>query len=96
MSRPGILVRNVRETYHELGVFEFKVVLDPKRYPDPSEVWVKMVDSDGSPMDFSIRRWGTKLNVTFTVDDRVADGVASLRLGLGEKQTEMVTYWIIK
>jgi hypothetical protein len=92
-------VYNLRETYHELGVYEFKVVLNQRFFKNSHDSDMTMVDSDGKPMAFSVKKWGRKMNCTFTIDNNVADGVASIRLFLAGKTQDppvRLTLWVIK
>lgn len=95
-----IVVYNLRETYHELGVYEFKVVLDPKLYKSSHASEAIMLDSDGNQMSFKLNKWGRKMNFTMKIDERVPDGVSVVRLNLvrddGTRINQMLSFWIIK
>lgn len=94
------VVYDLRETYHELGIYEFKVVLNPKLFKNGHDSVVKMVDSDGRIMDFEVHKWGRKLNFKFTVDQDVSDGVSMVNIYVTDKKGkdhfERLTFWIIK
>lgn len=96
----GFVVYGLRETYAELGKYEFRVVLDPKRYSDCHESSLTIVDSDGKPMVYDVRRWGRKLNCSFVVNDATADGVSSVNMELksndGSIEKFRLSMWIIK
>lgn len=96
---PAYIAYNVRETYHELGTFEFKLVFDTTA-ADPSTTDLSILDSDGKPVPFRSRRWGKKLNCSFDITDEVADGVAVVNLSFttvrGEQRRERLTFWVIK
>jgi hypothetical protein len=99
-SPAKFLVYNLRETYHEPGRFEFKIVLNGRFFRNSHLSEVEIVDSDGKPMRHEVSKWGRKINCVFVIDDRVSDGVAHARLTLvperGEKIKERVSWWVIK
>lgn len=94
------LVYGKRETYHELGSFELKVVLDPKRFKDARGSELSFLDSDRKPIRSEVKMWGRKLNCRFVLDESVADGVAIvnmvLRDGLGSFSSGSFTFWVVK
>jgi hypothetical protein len=94
------VVYNLRETYHELGQYEFKVVLNPKFFKNSHRSELILVDSDGKPMRFDVKKWGRKINCSFTIDPTVADGVSQAHLKLLTEKEELVagrlTFWVIK
>lgn len=102
MARPveKFVAYNLRETYHELGEYEFKVVLHPKVFKNSHNSELSIVDSDGKPMKFTVKKWGRKINCTFLVDEAVADGVSVARLMMkdekGETHQGRLSFWVIK
>lgn len=94
------VVYNIRETYHELGTYEIKIVLSPKHFKNGHLSDIVIVDSDGKPMKHDVQKWGRKINCTFTIDPTVSDGVAAIRMNLvtakERKVQKMLTFWIIK
>lgn len=96
----GFVVYGLRETYAELGEYEFRVVLDPRTYSDCHESNLSIVDSDGNRMVHTLRRWGRKMNCSFVVDEETADGVSSINLELksndGSINKSRLSMWIIK
>lgn len=94
------VVYNLRETYHEYGVYEFKIVLSPKHFKNSHMCDMKLTDSDGNEMKYELKKWGRKLNCIFTVDKDVSDGVSSI--GLELKDDKDLThsfrkyFWVIK
>lgn len=91
------IVYNLRETYHELGEYEFKIVLDPAHFKNSQTCEVAIVDSDRRPLTFKVNKWGRKINVKFTIDGSVADGVASIDLiEMDKGETSRMNCWIIK
>lgn len=99
-TRKPFVVYNLRETYAELGNFEFKVVMDQKFAKDGHLEELQLVDSDMKPIRHEARRWGRKVNLSFTIDETVADGVASCHMkfvsGNGVTIPGKITFWIIK
>jgi hypothetical protein len=94
------VVYNLRETYAELGEFEFKVVLNPRFFKNSHDSDMTVVDSDGRLMVFELKKWGRKMNCRFTVNDETADGVALARVVLrdsrGNEIPVQLTWWVIK
>lgn len=96
MPSPRYQVYNLRETYHELGEYQFKIVLHPRFYKSGHDFRVEMFDSSNKPMRFRHEVWGRKLNVDFTIDDSVSDGVARADIFRGDNRLVRLTWWIIK
>ena len=102
MAKPAdkYVVYNLRETYHELGEYEFKVVLNPRSFRNSHLSEMALVDSDGKPMRFELKKWGRKMNCSFHIDEKVADGIAVAKLSLkderGTEVTGRVQFWVIK
>lgn len=94
------IVYGLRETYHELGEYEFKVVLNPKFFKNghSSSVWMR--DSDGKPMNFDVKNWGRKMNFRFSIDSSVSDGLAFVGIDVrnesGVSHQIRFSYWVIK
>jgi hypothetical protein len=91
---------NLMEVYAYPGDQSVKFIIDPSESPGIDQVEVRMTNSDGRPMDLSFKRWGTKLNVSFTIDERTPDGVAIVDVVLrgrviGEVR-ERFDFWVIK
>lgn len=96
MPSPRYQVYNLRETYHEFGQYEFKVVLSPKFYKTGHEFRVEMFDSSRNKMNYKMEVWGRKLNVTFDLGPSVSDGVAFVNVFRGNNQLAQFSFWIIK
>jgi len=94
------VIYNLRETYHELGKFDFKIVLDPKFFKNGSLSEVKLTDSDGRDMKYTTEIWGRKINCTFCLDRTVPDGVSTVKMLLrddsGHEMSTQASFWIIK
>lgn len=91
---------NLRETYHELGVYDFKIVLDPRFFKNAHLSEVIFTDSDGKLMKFEVEKWGRKINCEFVIDDSVSDGVSTVKMLLkddeGHSHTSRTSFWVIK
>lgn len=96
MPSPRYQVYNMRETYHELGEYQFKVVLNPRFYKSGHDFRVEMFDSSNRPMNHKFEIWGRKINITFSIDDSVSDGVSYVNIIRGNNQVARLTWWIIK
>jgi hypothetical protein len=92
-----VKILNLRELYHELGEYDFRVVLPTNVVTD---VVVKAVDADGRSLGVSvIRRWGRKLMCSIEIDERVPDGVsivmAEATIG-GQRVFVSQKFWVVK
>ena len=91
---------SLREVYHLQGEFTAKMIIDPALSPMIERVDVDMRNSDGKMMRFDYRRWGTKLTVSFVIDEGTPDGVAVIDLLLRRKDApsikERLDVWIVK
>lgn len=91
---------SLREVYHLQGDFSAKMIIDPAVSPSIEKVEVDMRNSDGQTMEFIARRWGTKLTVSFKIDERTPDGVAVIDILLKKKDEpsikERLDIWIVK
>lgn len=100
MAQQKFVLYNLRETYHELGEYEFKVVLDPRSFKNGHLSEVTCVDSDGKPMRFEVQKWGRKINCKFVVDRTVSDGVSIVKMILrddeGHEHSGRTSFWVIK
>jgi hypothetical protein len=99
-SAEKFVVYNLRETYHELGRYEFKIVLNPRFFKNSHESSLELVDSSGKPMQYELNRWGRKLNCSFVIDTEVADGVSRgalvLKTDSGQVHAGQISFWVIK
>jgi hypothetical protein len=89
-------VYGLDETYPELGEFSFKIVINPRFNKPGIEYDIKMIDSDRKPMKFDLKRWGRKMNVTFTIDSNVSDGVSTVIVSRASQEVGRLTFWVIK
>ena len=96
MKRSLITPVSLAEMYVQPGEHSTKFLLDPKRSATVEIESVVVVDSDGRPMRSEFRRWGTKLHVSFVIDDTTPDGVALIDFILGDGSRQRFKAWIIK
>lgn len=100
MAREPYVIYNLRDTYHEAGQYEFKIVLDPRRFKNGHLSEVTCVNSDGKNMTMDVQKWGRKVNCSFNIDESVPDGVSVLKMILkddaGREVTGRATFWVIK
>lgn len=89
-------VYGLRETYPEIGEYDFKIVLNPRFYKSGHDFRVEVVDSDGKPAPFKYEIWGRKINVKFVVTSNVSDGVSRADIFRGDQNVGRVTWWVIK
>ncbi len=90
------IVYGLDETYPELGEFSFKIVVSPRTYKAGEDFDLSVVDSDRKPMKFQLRRWGRKLNVVFTIDPAVSDGVSTVAVNQNGQEIGRFSFWVIK
>jgi len=99
-QKEKFVLYNLRETYHELGEYEFKVVLDPRSFKNGHLSELTCVDSDGKPMNFEVQKWGRKINCKFIIDKSVSDGVSTVKMTLrddeGHELAGRTSFWVIK
>lgn len=99
--REGIISPVIFEdVYAYVGMQSVKFIIDPARSQDIDSVKVSMFNSDGLPMDFTYKRWGTKLNLSFKIDHETPDGVSIIDVLLSGRNfgevKERFDLWIIK
>jgi hypothetical protein len=93
---PRYQVYGLDETYPYLGKFSFKIVLNPRFFKSGQEFDVQLIDSSRRLMNFELKKWGRKLNITFTIDQSVPDGVATAIIDKGDGEIGRLTFWVIK
>lgn len=100
MARPGYVIYNLRDTYHELGDYEFKIVLDPRTFKNGHLSEVECFNSDGKKLEMDVQKWGRKVNCSFKIDHNVPDGVCVLKMNLRDDAKKELncraTFWVIK
>ena len=90
----------LREVYQLQGDFSAKMIIDPAVSPQIDKVEVEIRNSDGKAMDYTARRWGTKLTVSFKIDESTPDGVSVIDTLLMRKDgppiKERLDFWVVK
>jgi hypothetical protein len=90
----------LREVYQLQGDFSAKMIIDPAVSPQIEKVEVDIRNSDGKTMEFTARRWGTKLTVSFRIDESTPDGVSVIDILLMRKDgpsiKERLDFWVVK
>lgn len=89
---------NMCEVYTDTGEHSIKFIIGKSEKIEVVDV--RMTNADGLPIKFSFKRWGTKLNVTFNIDDSIPDGVLVIDVimrncGLDEIR-ERFCCWVVK
>lgn len=91
---------NLQEVYAYPGEQAAKFIIDPSESSRIERVDVRMTNSDGKPMAFSFKRWGTKVNLSFMIDETTPDGVSIIDITLSGKSIgeirERFDCWIVK
>lgn len=100
MPKQKYVLYNLRETYHELGDYEFKIVLDPRFFKNGHLSELSGVDSDGKALPLDVQKWGRKINCRFRLDKNVSDGVSVVSMKLkddeGYETCGRISFWVIK
>lgn len=89
---------SLRHVYHNPGEFSAKLLIDPDVSLGIEDVRVEMRNSDGHNMDLSYKRWGTKINICFKIDERTPDGVVILDVFLDGRAgsfRERFDLWVV-
>jgi len=76
------------------------MLIDPELSTQVEKVTVSVRNSDGRDMSFSARRWGTKINISFMIDDTTPDGVSIIDIDMSGRSIanvkERFDFWVIK
>lgn len=99
-SDSNILVRDLLDTYHELGECSFKIILNPKLFKNAHDIKVEMTDAENNKMPVEIRYWGRKINCTFHLTTSTPNGVNVTNISAvtdkGKTVKKKLHYWVIK
>jgi len=82
VDRPFVTYGLLR-TYHELGIFAFKIVVQSSFLS--CDVELDVVDADGRPIHHERSDWGRKLRCAMRLDGSVADGMALITVRINKK-----------
>lgn len=100
MNKKLYVVYNLRETYHEQGNFQFKIVLSPKFFRNGHDSNVFVVNADGKELQMTVEKWGRKINCSFAIDQRVPDGVSTIHMHLKDSRGKLhearERFWVVK
>lgn len=98
-DRPLLVPISLQEVYAAPGEYTAKIMIDPEVSPEIEDVAVTVCNADGSPFDYNYKRWGTKLNLSFTIDSKTPDGVATVDIlmsGKSKKFNKRFCFWVFK
>lgn len=90
---------SLKELYVQPGEHHVKFIIDPEMSRSVSTVEVSMWNADGTPVWHTMKRWGTKLNLSFVIDETTPDGVVTISFRLGGKGLNInkrFCFWVIK
>lgn len=93
---------SLRDTYVEQGEYTVKMIIDPAQSQAIEDVQVDVRNADGRQMHFSAKRWGTKLTISFKIDETTPDGVSIIDVSMRKRgQThwlarERFDFWVVK
>jgi hypothetical protein len=91
---------SLREVYAEQGEYSAKMIIDPGFSSSIEKVDVDVRNADGLSMDFTARRWGTKLTISFVIGPNTPDGVSVIDILMKRKDEpvirERLDFWVVK
>jgi len=94
------VVLNFRDTYHEVGDYEFKIILDPKRFKNGHRATIRMMNADRKEVSLDVNRWGRKINCFFSINDDDPSGVYVVNFRIndddGNEIDKTFHCWVIK
>ena len=100
MARVPIVSYDLREIYHELGDYKFKLILHPKDFKNGHSLKISCRDASGKAFPLKCETWGRKINFEFSIDKDTPDGVSVIDLELqdnsGKTLKHRISYWVIK
>lgn len=89
----------LRDVYAQLGDYSVKMMIDKSTSAGLETVDVSVRNSDGSSLLKDFRRWGTKLTLSFRIDEAVPDGLGIIDVRMvcrGREIKERFDFWIVK
>lgn len=96
----AIVPVSLRQEYVERGEYSAKFIIDGNLSQSLESVDVKLWNGDGKSMRFDAKRWGTKLTLSFTIDDTTPDGVSIIDITMHPRNSspinERFDFWVIK
>jgi len=96
----NMIIFDLRQTYHEMGTYAFKIVLNPKIFKSSHESKIKLIDPDHNEVNLNVEKWGRKINCSFDIDESISNGVCLLEMGFisdkNKKINECLSFWVIK
>ena len=99
MKGQPYIVYNARETYHEAGEYDLKIVLNPSYFDNCHQATFEVMGPDRRPLESSVKRWGRKMICSFVIRPESAEGVAVARFSLidrkGHVREGVISFWIV-
>lgn len=92
---------SLEEVYAYTGEYQAKLIIDPDVSQVIESVAVDIRNSDGETMRFTAKRWGTKISLSFVIDEKTPDGVSVVDILMRHSKTaetirERFDFWVIK
>lgn len=97
--RRTIVPVDLKDIYSDRGEYSVKFLVDSSMSQGLGSCVVEMYDCVGNRMRSEFKRWGTKVNVFFSVDDSVPDGAAIIELTMSGSAgivEERFRAWVVK
>lgn len=97
-QRPPIVPVSLMEVYTQPGEYTAKLMIDPEVSQAVDNVAVDIWNADGSPIKHTYKRWGTKLNLCFLIEDGTPDGVVTIDVhlnGRSHKINKRFCFWVV-
>lgn len=82
-TKRSLVPVDLKDIYAEQGEYSVKFLVDSEISQKLTSCDVLMFDCDGHKMPIEFRRWGTKVNVSFKIDQSVPDGAAIIEITMG-------------
>jgi len=98
-QKNSIVSVSLKDVYAYCGEYTAKFLIDSKISLQCEKIEVKIRNSDGNNLPFTFKRWGTKLNIDFKIDDNVPDGMSVVDVilsGSSKQVKEKFYFWVIK
>lgn len=94
-----ISIIDLRETYHEMGDYSFKIILNPKHFKSSHESNVCLYSTTHDIMECDVKKWGRKINCSFKIDQFMQNGVCMIEMDLiddnGVHHKEIRKFWVV-
>ena len=101
-SKRGVITSmTLCNVYAHTGDYSAKLIIDQAASLGIESVDVDIRNADGKTMQFKSSRWGTKISISFKIDESTPDGVSVVDLTFhhskyNDATRERFDFWVIK